>query len=168
VPSANSKLLQKALAPTLKAAGFRQTGATWHRERSAVVAVLNLQGSQWGPQFYVNLGVYFRELGSKARPNEAECHIRSRLDAHVPDRARLFQLLDFEADIELNLRGTELVTLVVEGGIPWLDHVSTWAGAKDWCERHPRSPFMSGVLREHLGLPLAPNQLRLKNRGSTA
>jgi hypothetical protein len=164
MPSANSKLLQQALAPMLKSVGFRRSGATWHRKNAACIAVVNLQGSQWGPQFYVNLGVYFTELGDKARPCEAECHIRSRLDAHVDDRSRLAQLLDFESNIELKARGRELEQALREGGLPWLNHVETWQGAKDWCERHPRSPFMSGVLREYLGLPRAPNQARLLER----
>jgi hypothetical protein len=142
----------------LKLAGFKKSGATWHRAGVSEIAVVNLQGSQWGPQFYVNLGVYFRELGTKAKPCEAECHIRSRLDAHVPDRTRLNQLLDFEANIPIEVRGRELEVLLKNGGLPWLELVATKQGAKEWCERHPRSPFAMGVLREHLGLRVAPNK----------
>ena len=156
--SANSKLLQQALAPGLKAGGFKKTSATWHRHSPAAIAVVNLQGSQWGPQFYLNLGVYFLELGDDQRPSEAECHIRSRLEAHVQDFARVHQLLDFERDIDMSARGEELAALLHNSGIPWLDRVATKAGAKEWCEKHPRSPFMAGVLRTHLGLQLAPNK----------
>jgi hypothetical protein len=164
MPSPNSKLLQQALAPMLKVAEFKKTSSTWHRQRQAVIAVVNLQGSQWGPAFYVNLGVYFRELGGKDRPCEAECHIRSRLDGHVEDRARLAQLLDFEFNLDLHSRGVELSQTLKESGLRWLDYVETPQGAKEWCERHPKSPFMAGVLREYLGLPLAPNQARLRAR----
>lgn len=156
--SANSKLLQQALAPVLKAAGFKKTGATWHRHHPGEVAVVNLQGSQWGPQFYLNLGVYFRELGAKPRPCEAECHIRSRLEAHVPDYRRVHQLLDFEYEIDIEARGKELAGLIRDDGIPWLDQVATRDGARRWCEKHPRSPFMAGVLRQYLGLSQAPNK----------
>ena len=156
--SANSTLLQQALAPGLKAAGFKKTGATWHRFRPSDISVVNLQGSQWGPSFYLNLGVYFRELRGKSRPCEAECHIRSRLEGHVADSARVHQLLNFENKFEISTRGQELASLLHTYGLPWLDRVATNAGAKEWCERHPRSPFMAGVLRTYLGLPLAPNK----------
>jgi hypothetical protein len=158
VPSANSKILQQALAPGLKAAGFKKTSATWHRYHPAHIAVINLQGSQWGPSFYLNLGVYFVDLGDKPRPSEPECHIRSRLEAHVPDFTRVHQLLDFERKFELSARSQELASLLHKYGIPWLDRVATKAGAKEWCEKHPRSPFMADVLRTHLGLPSAPNK----------
>jgi hypothetical protein len=151
-------MLQQALAPGLKAAGFRKTGANWHRYRQADVAVINLQGSQWGPSFYLNLGVYFLELGNKARPTEPHCHIRSRLEAHVPEFTRVHQLLDFGYELDLSARGKELATLLHTFGIPWLDQVATKAGAKEWCEKHLRSPFIAGILRKHLGLPLAPNK----------
>jgi hypothetical protein len=156
--SPNSKLLQAALAPSLKAAGFKKAGATWSRPSPLTIAVVNLQGSQWGPQFYVNLGVYFRELGGKLKPCEAECHIRTRLDAHVPDRARLRQLLDFEHDVDIQTRGMELASLVQEYGLPWISHVSTVEGAREWCQQNPRSPWAMGVLREYLGLSAPPNK----------
>ncbi|MBK9409254.1 MAG: DUF4304 domain-containing protein [Gemmatimonadetes bacterium] len=59
--SDNSKWLQHALTPALKAAGFQEgREQLWRRTNATTVGVLSLQGSQWGPSFYVNLGVYFR------------------------------------------------------------------------------------------------------------
>ena len=74
------------------------------------------------------------------------------------DHHRVHQLLDFERDIDLASRGNELGNLMRIAGIPWLDSVATKEGAKQWCERHPRSPFMAGVLRQYLDLAVAPNK----------
>lgn len=130
--SENSKWLQHALAPALKAAGFGKAGATWRRTNAATVGVLNLQGSQWGPSFYVNLGVYFRALGDRERPSEASCHIRIRLSELVPNRERFNSLLDFEKPMQENVRARELETLVIENAVPWLDALSTISGARQY------------------------------------
>jgi hypothetical protein len=135
--SANGKLLQQAIAPGLKARGFTKTAATWRRGAPDGTAVLNLQGSQWGPQFYVNLGMHFRELDRRERPCENHCHIRRRLDALVPDPARLVELLDFERAIAIETRGAELMALVSVHALPWLERLGTFSGAREWLSSDP-------------------------------
>jgi hypothetical protein len=130
--SENSKRMQRGLAPALKARGFAKTGATWRKQNDETVRVFNIQGSAWGPHFYVNLGIYFRALGDRDRPRENHCHIRTRLSELVPDRSRLNALLDFETAFDKDARIQEVVAHVVEFGLPWLDALSTIEGA---CER---------------------------------
>jgi hypothetical protein len=163
--SPNSKLLQRALAPMLKAEGFKKTSATWRRSTATTIAVVNLQGSQWGPRFYLNLGAYFRGLGENDKPCEVDCHIRTRLDDHVPDLEGLDRLLDFQFDADIDSRGREIERLLQEFGLPWLSHVSTVDGAKDWCERNPQSALVLDELREYLNLPVPPNN-RMQRSGS--
>ena len=149
--SENSKRLQQALAPTLKQRGFKKSGATWRKESGESIGVLNLQGSQWGPSFYINLGVYFRALGDRDQPTEYDCHVRTRLSELVPDRERLNALLDFEKPVQENARVRELETLVVEHGLPWLDNVSTIEGAREYCSSQaPKSPWVTKEARAFL------------------
>lgn len=149
--SDNSKWLQRALAPALKAAGFRKSGATWWKESDTTIRVLNLQGSQWGPSFYINLGVYFRALGDRERPSESICHIRIRLSELVPDRARFNALLDLERPIPDDVRMRELEALVVERALPWLDMLSTVAGARQYCSaQRPEAPWVTKEARDLL------------------
>ena len=56
MPSENNRLMQKALATALEQHGFRKQGATWRKQYGDAIGVLNLQGSQWSPSFYINLG----------------------------------------------------------------------------------------------------------------
>jgi hypothetical protein len=151
--SENSRRLQHALAPALKQAGFEKSGATWRKTNDDVVSVLNLQGSQWGPSFYVNLGVYFRALGDREAPCEADCHIRTRLDDLVPDPARDICLLDFEEPIQESVRFQELEVLIVGYGLPWLTKVSTVQGAREYCStQHQKSPFVTKEAKALLGM----------------
>src|SRR5438093_235721 len=86
--SQHNKQLQQTLAPLLKAHGFTKEGPTWRKRFPESIAVFNIQGSQWGVSFYINLGIYFIALGQNERPLEYHCHVRARLDEVVPDRAR--------------------------------------------------------------------------------
>jgi hypothetical protein len=50
-------------APRLKAAGFRRFGNDFNKSLGAgLVEVVGFQGSKWGDQFTVNLGLYVREV----------------------------------------------------------------------------------------------------------
>src|SRR5258705_1657189 len=122
--SENSKWVQQALAPALKLRGFKKSGATWRKEGGEAIGVLNLQGSQWGPSFYVNLGVYFRALGDRDKPIEYHCHVRTRLTELVPDRERLNAILDFDKLVRDDIRAREFATLVIDHGLPWLETVA--------------------------------------------
>jgi len=148
------KHLEPAIVELLRAHGFKKSGTTWRRPSSEAVAVLNLQASAWGRFAYVNLGVYFRALGTLVRPSESVCHLRCRLAQLVPDAARLTQILDLESPLSDSSRLGELAELVSRHAIPWLDRVSTRDGARLWCIS-PSSPacFVSAQARPMLELP---------------
>lgn len=149
--SENSKRLQRALAPALKQRGFKKSGATWRKGSDDAIGVLNLQGSQWGPSFYLNLGVYFRALGDSDQPAEYHCHVRTRLTDLVPDGERLNGLLDFEKPVSEDVRVRELETLIVDHGLPWLHAVSTIEGARQYCRsQSPKSPWVTKEARAFL------------------
>jgi hypothetical protein len=76
---------KKAIAPILKSGGFRRSGTTWRRHQEESMAVFNVQKSQWGGGvFYINLGTYFRALGSNESPMEYNCQVRVRLEVEEP------------------------------------------------------------------------------------
>ena len=98
----NAESFIQAIAPLMKARGFKKSNATWRRSGPGSIAVLNVQKSSWGGGvYYVNIGVYFLDLGSLVAPTENKCHVRRRLDVETPslvvakaidwfqDRARL-------------------------------------------------------------------------------
>ena len=154
--SEDYKLLQRAFAPGFKERGFLKDGPTWRKASEDAIVVFNIQGSQWGRQFYLNLGAYFRALGRDDRPLESRCHVRLRVSDLVPDRTRLNDLLDFERPIAASDRLAELAELVSAWGVPWLHAMLSCDTAGSYLRRHADRPvFVTRDARPLLGLSSA-------------
>jgi len=136
----------------MKAAGYKKDGATWRKADDVAIAVLNIQGSQFGATLFINLGIYFLALGTSVRPFEYDCHLRTRLTRMVPDPMRLTQLLDFSGvygSIPNDSRYREIVLTVEQYALPWLVRCSTPGGARDEIENG--MGMVAAELRAHLG-----------------
>lgn len=68
------------VTPLLKSVGFKKSRTTWYRSSSEGVCVFNIQASQFGSEYYLNVGFYISALGSIEKPPEYKCHIRERLN----------------------------------------------------------------------------------------
>jgi hypothetical protein len=81
---------------------FLRKGSTWYRKLDDLIWVVNLQKSQYGRQYYVNIGVWLRELGDLEWPKEQECHVRSRIEALADpmDEPRIKERFDLESSLE--------------------------------------------------------------------
>jgi hypothetical protein len=92
--------VQTTLDRFARDAGFTKKSGTWYRRNPDTIALLQLQKSQWGRQYYVNFALWLLALGDADRPKEPQCHIRTRLSRLVPpqDEPRLEQLLDLDAE----------------------------------------------------------------------
>jgi len=153
MPPDYSKILQTTFKELLKGGGFLKTRANWNKHYPQSIGVFNLQRSRYSPAFYINLGVYFPALGTNTKPNEVHCHVRCRMDHIVPDRMRLHDLLNFERSIFLLVRQNELKAAVIEHALPWLDSVSTYAGATEHAALvQGEHPFVTQEARAFLGL----------------
>lgn len=151
--SEERKALEAGLKPLMKELGYKKRGPAWRRYTSNAIQVLNIQGSQWGKDFYINLGVYFREIGTEDNPREVDCHIRQRLCAVVDDRQSCNRTLSFDSGINLEERTSELRRLVSEFAIPWLEKCSGIEGARNYLLHERKSAFpVLEVAREYLGL----------------
>jgi hypothetical protein len=114
--------LESAIAPELKARGFKKKGHTWWRDGDEVVQVLNLQQSPFGEQLYVNLGVYLKRLGTELMPAVNRCHIGVRLERVANDQAEVVA-----ATVSAR-PGPALLSALLVDGIAWLESVSTLTG----------------------------------------
>ena len=70
---------KRALAAVLKEAGFTMKGQSFFLDGQDTIVVLNLQKSDFDEQYYVNVGIWLKALGSTAFPAENKCHILARL-----------------------------------------------------------------------------------------
>jgi hypothetical protein len=91
-----SDVVRDAVTAVLKPAGFRKSGANYHRRRGSCVQVVNVQtsrGSSWDEKrFFINVGLAFDELCALTsvpvleKPKEYECDecgTRDRLEMLV-------------------------------------------------------------------------------------
>src|ERR1700730_18637100 len=81
------ELLKREFIPLLRGEGFKGSGTTFRRIRGGAIHVINVQGSRYGCQCCVNLGLQFSFLptsgGGPVRDpmklKEYECNFRDRL-----------------------------------------------------------------------------------------
>jgi hypothetical protein len=87
-------LLKHDLSPLLRAEGFKGSGNTFRRIKDEVIHVVNIQGSRYGGQCCVNLGLHYsflptaggRPVTDPKKLKEYECEFRDRVhDAQESD-----------------------------------------------------------------------------------
>lgn len=122
--------LTATLDRILTACGFRKKADTWYSEKLETILVINLQKSQWGQQYYVNLAVWFKALGEvKIPPKEHLCHVRARLTVLTNDS--LEKALDLEGKELDDLQKQRIIeNSIRETAIPFLEECSTLASLK--------------------------------------
>jgi hypothetical protein len=121
----NAKELAATIDEVLGPAGFEKRKSTWFRHHPETVLVVDLQKSDYGGQFYVNLGIGLRALGLSEWPREEHCHIRVRLE-------RVLSRADTENrafDLEDRSLPDDIRRLIVQDriakGAQWLAMLST-------------------------------------------
>jgi len=130
VSSEEKKHLESILKPTLKELGFRKKGGTWWNHSDDYIQVISIQGSSYQKVFYINLGVYIREIGNNEWPAELDCHIRIRLNSYI-DNNEINDLLNYEDYEPDELSREKLLTYIQNDAIEWLNKCSSISGAKD-------------------------------------
>jgi Domain of unknown function (DUF4304) len=116
----------EALAQLLKPLGFKKLRGTWHRATADTIQVINVQGSQWGPEYYLNVGTYLRALGAEVAPPEFRCHVRSRI--HPSERPAAILVKECQEWFEQFGTVASLLTHSKSGSLP----PTTTGAAREW------------------------------------
>ena len=128
--SAEKKYLENLFKSFLKSKGFRKKGASWRKDVDGFLQIINIQGSAYSKNFYVNLGVYIKDLGTLDWPAEYDCHIRIRLNSYCLNKGVL-DLLNFE-DYGVDEQPRKgLLNILERDGFPWLEKCCSYIGAKE-------------------------------------
>ncbi|HTO08143.1 MAG TPA: DUF4304 domain-containing protein [Myxococcota bacterium] len=144
--------VEKVVAKLLKPGGYKKSRSTWHRVLPETVLVVNIQGSEWGPSLYMNLGVYLRGLGEETSPPEYRCHLRTRLDRVVEHPSSLAAALELHSDMPISER-ERIVADALMRGLAWLGSRETEAKARTalLAEKAPAG-LVTSIARRHLGI----------------
>lgn len=95
-----------------RANGFVRKGTTLYRDQAETLAVVNLQGSQWGGRRYVNVALWLKAVAQPSQPPENKCHMRTRLDELLPDPQQLERVLLTGDGVEADAHGSTFRALL--------------------------------------------------------
>jgi len=124
-----STSIKSGFEQPLKNLQFVKKSGSWYADRQETVLVAELQRSDHGEKYYVNLAVWFKRFGDAKFPKEYQCHIRIRLTSLMDGRIQ--KALDLEDQaISDTERAAILQTAMQEQGIPFLERCSTLEGVK--------------------------------------
>jgi hypothetical protein len=124
-------ILKKTLDGVAAYAGFSKHSGVWYRRQAETMAVIELQESEFGSQYYVNVALWLLPLGDSQFPREEKCHIRTRLEALFrEEEKRLKQILDLEHPMDEATRETQFRGILENLLIPTLAGCSTLADLK--------------------------------------
>ena len=142
----------------LEPKGFMRRKATWNREHSSLVEVIDIQISKGGDTVTLNAGVLSRPIHFICWGREAEAFVE---EPFCTVRARVGQLMD-DKDRWWAINGTrtpdEMAECLVACVLPFLDRMHSFKGMRDWLASggapSPKNPFQSicfAVLLSRLG-----------------
>ncbi|HYO54986.1 DUF4304 domain-containing protein [Archangium sp.] len=129
---ASSSPVKTAMAHELRRAGFKARATNWYKHGPDALLVVNLQKSLYGPQYYINLAIWVKQLGEAETPKEYQCHIRVRATSLPTDKAealgRALNLKDESMNSEQ--REAFIAEFMREEAIPLLESLGTWEGIR--------------------------------------
>ncbi len=113
-----------------KTRGGAKKSGSWYLPGSDTLAVLNLQKSQYGARYYVNVALWFLGIGTPTNPKPSHCHVQTRLESLIPEdvRTRVEELLDLGAVVADDQRHDELLSVLETQLGPLLDASQTLIG----------------------------------------
>lgn len=140
-----AKVLTEAFRQPLKVAGFKKAKSdTWIRRNPDTVSVLNVQKSNYGHQYYINVALWLNALGDVESPPEHSCPIRFRWELLIPqDCVSQKTLLDLEDTSMTDPERTMHIASILERYVlPFFSQTATLDGlrttyrAKPWLKSH--------------------------------
>lgn len=124
--------IQQAFDAFGKSAGMVKHSGSWYRTGGEVIPVVNLQKSQYGPSYYINVGFWLQAVEEAKFPPDRLCHILIRLDSLLADREEdVKALLDFDSGILAGERGQRLLDLLESRLKPVLEEGSSVEGLRE-------------------------------------
>jgi hypothetical protein len=93
-------------------AGMELHRRAWYWRTEEVIVVCDLQKSQYGPRYYLNIGYYLRASGSETHRKSWKCDIGLRAETFLDDDSGLDELLDLEHPLDDDDRSASLYLLL--------------------------------------------------------
>lgn len=120
-------IVQRAFDDFGTEAGLVKRSGSWYANNPETILVINLQKSQYGDSYYINVGLWLNALETQEFPKEHHCHIRTRLTRIVPAtlEEHLEELLDLGTPIGDDVRSHELLEIFRSTLFPLISATAT-------------------------------------------
>ena len=125
-------LIQTTIDEFGRSLGGSKNSGSWYFTGPDAIAVLNLQKSQYGPRYYLNVGLWLLGVGAATNPKPTHCHVQSRLEELVPSdlRRNVELLLDLDYAIVDEERRTRLLGVLTAQLEPLVEAGTSPGGIK--------------------------------------
>lgn len=124
-------IIQQTFDEFGREARFEKKSGSWYGRSEEVIAVSNLQKSQYGSRYFINQGFWLIHVDDERYPKPNKLHIQARLGALLPTKeSRIDELLDLEYEMTDDQRRRELQTLLTDELLPLVKRGSTVEGLR--------------------------------------
>ncbi len=142
----NQKKLKAVFADVLLPLGYTNVKNTFFRRLDDVFTIVDLQKSNFGGRYYVNVGLFIDDGAKLTQPPPFhETHLIQRLEAIVPQSVRdtLAPALDLEVAMGATERSAVISNALEQYGVPFLNSLSTTEGIANYLR--PENRNFAGV-----------------------
>lgn len=122
-----SVTIKKAITAELRPLGFIRKGSTWRLRKKDVIAVLNLQKSNYDYTYYLNVGFWLQQFEEMKDPRPELCHVCTRAECLCPERSAYIDnlFMNFESCDDANDRVADIRRCLHESIAPILVECTT-------------------------------------------
>jgi hypothetical protein len=155
----NYKELKEVFARVLLPLGYTATKNMFFRRIGEVFLIVDLQKSNFGGSYYVNIGLFVDEEAKLTQPPPFhKTHLIQRLESIVPQatRDKLVPALDLEVPMRADDRSAVITSAMEQFGSHYLNPLSTIEGIAD---------FLSPEKRNFAGVTLALRSIISRRTG---
>ncbi len=85
----DKRTFKNAIAAPLDKAGFKKKGQSWYLDGKDAIIVVNLQKSDWSEIYFINMGIWLKNLGETSFPQYNHCHLYYRIERFFPEQREL-------------------------------------------------------------------------------
>jgi hypothetical protein len=154
----DKKLLQSVFDEVLVTHGLSRKANAWYRISQHAVQVVELQKSNFGLQFYVNIccALDGMEVKGMPHPQPSDCPVRLRLTSiHQQSKESIDRTLDLEAhDIQDDARRAQIRTILNNIIVPSLEYLKDADSlSKAINGGKLNSALLTVAVRRYLGFP---------------
>jgi hypothetical protein len=119
----DKKTFKKAIARSFEKSGLVKKGQSWYFDGKEALIVINLQKSNWGEMYHMNLGIWLKAFGEVSFPQFNHCPLYYRVEYFFPKRRELI-LLGCSLDQSTLPMLAELTEFIESELIPFLQSCS--------------------------------------------